>query len=178
MLTSKFILLHASLSNKVFGIRDKSSKKTLLVAIEINNNKTPVTIILMPFRLINIKPMRINNKISVQLKLKSNSARILYLCLVSIKRDNVKNNANATLTFLLFFMINPFHISLFFFSSSHPVICGYGLFRITVRGFALRGFQGFNVSKVTKTFKQLDDFLKLKCPRCAKPLLATASFNK
>jgi hypothetical protein len=65
--------------------------------------------------------------------------------------------------------------SLFLFC--HTVFFLYALL-LTVRGFALRGFQGFNVSKVTKTFKQLDDFLKLKCPRCAKPLLATASFNK
>jgi hypothetical protein len=42
---------------------------------------------------------------------------------------------------------------------------------ITVRGFAQRGFQGYNVSKLTKTSKQLDDFLKRKTPRCAKPLL-------
>jgi hypothetical protein len=47
---------------------------------------------------------------------------------------------------------------------------------ITVRGFAQRGFQGSNVSKETQTSKQLDDFLELKSPRCAKPLLAAALF--
>ena len=40
-------------------------------------------------------------------------------------------------------------------------------------GFALRGFQGSIVSKVTQTSKQLDDFLILKCPSCAKPPVAT-----
>jgi hypothetical protein len=49
--------------------------------------------------------------------------------------------------------------------------------RTTVRGFAQRGFQGSNVSKVTQTSKQLDDFLKPKTPRCAKPLLAAVLFN-
>jgi hypothetical protein len=43
--------------------------------------------------------------------------------------------------------------------------------QLTVRGFAQRGIQGFNVSKVTEISKQLDDFLKRKTPRCAKPLL-------
>jgi hypothetical protein len=42
---------------------------------------------------------------------------------------------------------------------------------LTVRGFVQRGFQGFKVSKGTRTSKQRDDFLKLKSPRCAKPLL-------
>jgi hypothetical protein len=43
---------------------------------------------------------------------------------------------------------------------------------LTVRGFAQRGFQGSNVSKETRTSKQLYDFLKLQTPRCAKSLLA------
>jgi hypothetical protein len=47
---------------------------------------------------------------------------------------------------------------------------------LTVRGFALRGFQSSNVLKVTETSKQLDDFLKHKTPRCAKPLLAEGHF--
>jgi hypothetical protein len=54
------------------------------------------------------------------------------------------------------------------------IVDGFGFLalQVTVRGFAQRGFQGSKVSKVTRTSKQLDDFLKLKCPRCAKPLLA------
>ena len=42
---------------------------------------------------------------------------------------------------------------------------------LTFRGFAQRGFQGSNVSKVTRTSMQRDDFLNHKTPRCAKPLL-------
>jgi hypothetical protein len=54
---------------------------------------------------------------------------------------------------------------------------GFLLLRPTVRGFAQRGFQDSNVSKVTQTSKQLDDFLKYKTPRCAKPLLAAGVFD-
>jgi len=42
---------------------------------------------------------------------------------------------------------------------------------ITVRGVVPRGVLGSNVSKGTQTSKQLDDFLKHRSPRCAKPLL-------
>jgi hypothetical protein len=41
---------------------------------------------------------------------------------------------------------------------------------LMVSGFAKRGLQGYNKSKETETSKQLDDFLKHKCPRFAKPL--------
>jgi hypothetical protein len=44
---------------------------------------------------------------------------------------------------------------------------------LTVRGLAQRGIYDSNVSHKTQTSKQLDDFLKHKCPRCAKPLLAS-----
>jgi len=47
---------------------------------------------------------------------------------------------------------------------------------LTVRGFAQRGFQGANVSKDTQTSKQRGDFMKLKSPRCAKPLLVAGLF--
>ena len=73
---ANFILLKTSLSNSVFGIRDKLSKKILFVANIISNNKTPETIILMPFKFIIIKTIRINNEISAKLKLKSKAARI------------------------------------------------------------------------------------------------------
>jgi hypothetical protein len=42
---------------------------------------------------------------------------------------------------------------------------------LTFGGMAKRGFQDFKVSKVTETSKQLDVFMKLKFPRCVKPLL-------
>jgi hypothetical protein len=61
---------------------------------------------------------------------------------------------------------------LYFYSLSLSVVYLFSALVVTVRGFAQRGFQDSNVSKVTQTSKQLDDFLKLKCPRCAKPLLA------
>jgi hypothetical protein len=44
-------------------------------------------------------------------------------------------------------------------------------------GLAQRGFHRSNVSKETRTSKQLDAFLKLKSPRCAKPLLVEVAFT-
>jgi hypothetical protein len=45
-----------------------------------------------------------------------------------------------------------------------------------VCGFALRGFQSSRISKETQTSKQLEDFLKHKCPRYAEPLFKPNSY--